>query len=159
MPGRLWVAVVLLGVPVAWLGWNIVVAPELPPVIWLGIAIAFLVQLRRGHPLARQWGFLVAGFMLFFGATYFLSAGAVFLLSALTRPMHALVGLLLLASGAFLWWSLSGRAVRRYFGLCCPSCRSYRTRPRSFLYNRIGCRICGREWKLRDPDPVESVFD
>lgn len=153
MPGRLWVALVLLGIQTLWWGWTVFVGPHFVGVVWFSLALVFLVYLPRGHPLARQWALYIAG-LQFLG-------GAVITLFALTGPTSAsVVGLLVAAFGGLLWWGLSGQAVRRYFDLYCRGCGSYRTRPRSFLYNRIGCRDCGRSWKRGDAaDSIESVFE
>ena len=119
IPDRLIVALVLLGLQTAALGWTIVNWGANPVnVLWFALAVVFLLYLPGGHPL----------------------------------------GFLLLGSGGFLWWGLSGHAVRRYFDLYCSACGSYRTRARGFLFNRIGCRRCGREWRrgeLLDP----SIFE
>jgi hypothetical protein len=149
MPGRLWIALVLLGIQTLWWGWAVFVGPHVVGVVWFSLAVVFLVYLPRGHPLARQWGLYVAGFQFLLGVavTLFASTGSA-------------VGLLVAVSGGLLWWGLSGQAVRRYFDLYCIGCGSYRTRPRSLLYNRIGCRDCGRRWKRGDAvESVESVFE
>ncbi|MHC4137312.1 MAG: hypothetical protein ACYTDU_08085 [Planctomycetota bacterium] len=152
IPGRLWVAVVLLGLQTFGLGWTILAAgANVVNGVWFGLSVVFLLLLPGGHPLARQWGLYVAGLQLL--------SGALFTLFVLIGPTPAsAVGLLMLGVGGLLWWGLSGESVRRYFGLYCSACGSYRTRARSFLFNRIGCRRCGREWKkgeLLDP----SIFE
>ena len=152
IPGRLIVALVLLGLQTSWLGWTIFVWGVNPVnVAWFGLALALLLYLPRGHPLARQWGLYVGGLQCL--------GGVAVALPALIRPtLASAIGLLLLGSGGFIWWGLSGQAVRRYFDLYCSACGSYRTRARSFLFNRIGCRKCGREWKRGEQlDP--SIFE
>ena len=152
IPDRLIVALVLLGLQTAALGWTIVNWGANPVnVLWFALAVVFLLYLPGGHPLARQWGFYVAGFQLLTGVFFSLTV-------LILPPEVPILGFLLLGSGGFLWWGLSGHAVRRYFDLYCSACGSYRTRARGFLFNRIGCRRCGREWRrgeLLDP----SIFE
>jgi hypothetical protein len=154
------VALALLGLQTLWFGWTVLfIDAHVVSVGLLGLSVVFLVALLRGHPLARQWGFYIAALQI---ALALPALGILFL--TLRYPagdgatLGTLFGLVLILSGGFLWWGLSGQAVRHFFNLHCAGCGSFRTRPRSFLYNRIGCRSCGRTWRwdeLVDP----SIFE
>jgi hypothetical protein len=151
VPRRLWIAMLVLGAQTYFLGWSILeVGPHVVTGTWFVLGVVFLVLLPFGHPLARQWGFYVAGILSILGALWMVS-----MLFYLT--WESLIGALTLLAGLVLWWSLCGQAVRRYFELYCTRCGSYNTRARSLLYARIGCRRCGREWKRGQK--VESVFE
>ncbi len=152
MPRRLWAALAVLGLLLLFMGRSIIVDGANPlNTVLLVVAVAALLQLPQGHPLARQCGLLVAALLLFCGAA--------------AVPMTTFLGLrallaasLLLGTGALLAWALSGPAVRRYFSLYCHACGSYRTHAIGLLFRRVGCRECGREWRrteLLDP----SIFE
>ncbi|MHC4550649.1 MAG: hypothetical protein ACYTEZ_17955 [Planctomycetota bacterium] len=119
---------------------------------WLVAEVVFLIQLPRGHPLARQWALYVAGLLILMGVPVGLAllplglAGAVWFLGAATL-------------GVLLLWGMSGPEVRRYFHLRCGYCGSYRTRARSFLHKWVRCRDCGQSWRWDDPHVNPSIFD
>ena len=151
IPGRLWVALAVLGLLLLPLGWSILfVGASLLNTIPVGVVVACLLTLPRGHPLARQCAFYVAVLLL--------CGGAVLTPNAIFAPERAVPGVLLLGSGALLAWSLAGQAVLRYFDLYCGGCSSYDTYQRGFLFAKVGCRRCLREWKpgeMLDP----SIFE
>lgn len=151
LPGRLRIALALLGLLVLLLGWSVLAfGPNFANAGSLGVVAAILFRLPYGHPLTRQLAFYLATLLLFAGAA--LAPIAIFV------PARVLPGLALLGSGALLAWCLSGQAVLRYFHLHCIGCGSFETYQRGFLYQHIGCRKCRREWKpgeLLDP----SIFE
>ena len=151
IPDRLWVALVPLGLLSLALGWSIiVVSANLWNTILLGVAVATLLRLPHGHPLAHQCAFYVA-FLL-------LCVGVAMATMALIEPGRLVPGLSLFGSGGLIAWSLSGRAVLRYFNLHCIACGCYQTYQRGFLFRHVGCRKCRREWKAGEVlDP--SIFE
>jgi len=151
IPGRLWVALAVLGLVMLLLGWTILAfGPNFANTASLGVVAAILLRLPYGHPLTRQLAFYVAALLLF--------AGAALAPSAIFAPARAVPVVLLLGSGALLAWSLASQVVLRYFDLYCGGCSSYHTYQRGFLFGKIGCRRCLREWKpgeMLDP----SIFE
>ncbi len=151
MPRRLWAALAVLGLLVlAALASMVVRGPNLGNVLLLAATLPILLHLPRGHPLTHQCASYVAFLVL--------CVGAAMAPVAFVRPGTLVPGLGLLAGGGLLAWSLSGRVVARYYTLYCVGCQSYNTFQRGFLYKRIGCRDCGREWKAGEVlDP--SIFE
>jgi hypothetical protein len=140
IPGRLWVALVVLGLLVLVAGGSVLASgPGIGNTILLGVAATVLLRLPHGHPFAHQCAFYIAVLVA--------CVGVAMTTIVLIEPGRLAPGLSLLGSGALLVWGLGGEDVLRYFNLYCIGCGSYDTYQRGFLFKQIGCRKCGREWK------------
>jgi len=107
----------------------------------------FWILLWFGHPLARQWA---RAYSVLIAAWVPLVPG----FQADPLPFLAGVGL-----AWMVFYGLGTRASRRYFGLHCVMCDSYRMEARSFFFSRIGCKRCKRVWKRGEQRFDPAVFD
>ena len=121
------------------------------------ITVIFLYYLHRGHPLARQWACMI-GFVLFLigldSLEVFSGHGP-----RIPAGSSSLLPLSLVGLPIAIWIGLGVKTSKRFFDLQCHYCQSFKTRPLSFLYNRIECMKCKRNWKFRDPPVETEVFD
>jgi len=124
------------------------------------VSAIFLVFLARGHPLARQWS-------LFAGVCGFVASAALLILLLLADPRDvgdqaAVLGFqggVGLVSSVLLIGALRTADARRFFDLYCDSCESFRVGAVDFLFNRIRCKLCRREWRLRGRRSDVDAFD
>lgn len=118
---------------------------DLPKGIYISLAISIvvLIGIIKGNRLAWQWARLVS----LLGALIATVRLDLFLINK-AQPGKLYLSLMLIQTLALylIFFTLSARGSRVYFGLVCPGCGESKIKASGLLFQNVICKKCGRGW-------------
>lgn len=111
----------------------------------IAVALLILIGIIKGQRLAWQWGRLIG---LFGAIILTLSAYGAFVRIP-DQPEMLIVAILMALQGIPLFpmfFALGTAGAKQHFGVICPGCNESKVKGGDFLFTKVICRKCNKEW-------------